>query len=133
VLSLQSQGCVALLTGDIETESDLSLSLVDLLKVAHHGSKTSTSTSFVGSTLPLVAVAQMGVGNSFGHPHTEVVSRLNAAGTRLYRTDLDGLVTVNLRDGWLRVFSSGDKEDHKGQNSHHQGNPLRCRDGLAKH
>jgi competence protein ComEC len=133
VLSLRSQGCVALLTGDIETESGLSLSLVDLLKVAHHGSKTSTSASFVASTLPLVAVAQMGVGNSFGHPHTEVVSRLSDVGTHLYRTDLDGLVTANLRDGWLRVFSRGDKEDHKSDDSDKKGDPLRCRDGLAKY
>ena len=75
----------------------------------------------------------MGVGTNFGHPHREVVSRLRAAGTHLYRTDRDGLVTVNLRDGWLRAFPRRDEEDNKSPDSHQKGDALRCRDGLAKH
>ena len=88
-----------LLTGDIEEDVDpyvlaRGLSHVDLLKVAHHGSRTATTEAFVEATHPSVAVASAGTGNPYGHPTRSTLDRLRAAGARVYRTDQDGTVAV---------------------------------------
>lgn len=89
-----------LLTGDIERPmeyrllGDQRLSHVDVLKVAHHGSKTSTTQEFLDATSPSIAVISAGFENSFGHPHPDTMARLNARHATILRTDLDGLVTV---------------------------------------
>jgi competence protein ComEC len=70
----------------------------DVLKVGHHGSRTSTTERFLDSVSPSVAIISAGYENSFGHPHKDVVTRLNAHHSALLRTDRDGLVTV-LTDG----------------------------------
>jgi competence protein ComEC len=67
----------------------------NILKVPHHGSKTSDP-AFLGDIGADVAVIQAAAGNRFGHPHDETLAAL--AGSRLYRTDQDGRVTV-LTDG----------------------------------
>jgi competence protein ComEC len=93
-----------LLTGDLERPmefrilSDDRLIHSDVLKVGHHGSRTSTTEPFLGSVSPSVAIISAGYENSFGHPHKDVVSRLNAHHSALLRTDRDGLVTV-ITDG----------------------------------
>lgn len=67
----------------------------DVLKVGHHGSKYSSSESFVATVRPLVSV--IGVGkNSYGHPTPRVLETLDLAGTHMYRTDQDGTVKVIL-------------------------------------
>jgi competence protein ComEC len=79
------------LTGDLPEEEKY-LSLVEpaeILKVAHHGSKHSTSSTFLGSVRPEEAVISVGK-NSYGHPDTDVLSRLAEAGVTVYRTDRDG-------------------------------------------
>ncbi len=70
----------------------------DILKVAHHGSATSTSDGFVRAVNPRVAVIQSGK-NNFGHPHPDVVEKLNKAGIMLYRTDKDGAVLLRIKQG----------------------------------
>ncbi len=90
----------AFLAGDIG--ADVEKHLVDsgvglasqVLKVAHHGSRTSTSTEFLGRVRPGVAVISVGDGNGFGHPHPSVVESLHRAGASIFRTDVDGAVTL---------------------------------------
>lgn len=62
----------------------------DILKVGHHGSKTSTSEVFLAAVSPEIAVIQVGRKNRYGHPKQEVIDRLAAFGARVFRTDLDG-------------------------------------------
>ena len=88
-----------LLTGDVEEDVDPSLLTgglprVDLLKVAHHGSRTATTDAFVDSVRPRVAVASAGADNPYGHPARPTLERLAASGARVYRTDVDGSVSV---------------------------------------
>jgi competence protein ComEC len=88
-----------LLTGDVEEGVDPSLlsgglPRVDLLKVAHHGSRTATTDDFLAAVRPRVAVASAGADNPYGHPARPTLERLAASGSRVYRTDVDGSVSV---------------------------------------
>jgi competence protein ComEC len=89
-----------LLTGDISADVERSIAphltpaRVRILKVAHHGSRTSTSGELLDAWRPQIAVISCGRGNSFGHPAPEVIDRLHDVGARTYRTDLDGEVTL---------------------------------------
>lgn len=60
----------------------------DILKVGHHGSSTSSSQNFLDQVKPKIAVIQLGEGNKYGHPHDEVIKRLENIGAIIYRTDL---------------------------------------------
>lgn len=62
----------------------------DLLKVAHHGSSGSSTDVFLYAVSPRIAVISAGEGNTFGHPHWEVLSRLQALNAEIYRTDIHG-------------------------------------------
>jgi competence protein ComEC len=90
-----------LLTGDIgsDIERQIAPRLIPaktrILKVAHHGSRTSTSQALLDAWRPQIALISCGRGNPFGHPAPDVVSRLDAIGARIYRTDLDGEITVD--------------------------------------
>jgi len=94
-----------LLTGDMERPMETLLVgdqmggqnalRADVLKVGHHGSRTSTISPFLDAVAPSVAVISAGYENSFGHPHPDVVKRLAARHTTILRTDQDGLVTVS--------------------------------------
>jgi len=66
----------------------------DVLKVGHHGSKTSTSDYFLKAVSPGVAVIQVGKGNKFGHPHQEVLDVLNQQNVKILRTDLMGDIKI---------------------------------------
>lgn len=68
---------------------------IDVLKVAHHGSKYSGSRSFLELIKPEAAVISCGAGNSYGHPHKEAIERLTDAGTQIYRTDEGGAVIID--------------------------------------
>jgi competence protein ComEC len=98
----------ALLTGDAPVEvEDAAVERsgpVDVLKVGHHGSRTSTSAALLRGARPGAAVISVGRGNLYGHPHAPVVGRIEEAGTVLYRTDRNGTVRVLARrDGSFRV------------------------------
>jgi competence protein ComEC len=97
-----------LLAGDIEEEVDptllaAGLPSVDLLKVAHHGSRTATTEAFVEAVRPRVAVTSAGLGNPYGHPARATLDRLATAGARVFRTDRDGSVTVSFDDAGMSV------------------------------
>ena len=89
-----------LLTGDMEktAESDLVNSganlKADVLQVGHHGSSTSTGYAFLSAVLPEMGVISCGVNNKYGHPHEETLSILRDAGVDVYRTDLQGTITI---------------------------------------
>ena len=95
VSRLELGGMSFLLTGDAEEALERALvgqgqvSDVDVLKVGHHGSKTSTSQGFLAASLPEVAVISVGK-NSYGHPNPEVTSRLETLGSKVLRTDEAG-------------------------------------------
>jgi competence protein ComEC len=64
-----------------------------LIKIGHHGSANATTPELLDSSRPRFAVISVGRGNSFGLPRNEILARLQDAGTRVYRTDIDGCVT----------------------------------------
>ncbi len=95
ILELSYGDFQALLTGDISSLVDNKLSLedVEVLKVAHHGSKYSTSSQFLDKISPELAVISVGK-NSFGHPTSEVLDRLAEKGIRISRTDENGEIKI---------------------------------------
>jgi competence protein ComEC len=95
VLRLRFGGVRLLLTGDIEAAGEARLAgRVEVLKVPHHGSRTSSTPAFLGATGARAALLSAGAGNVYGHPHPEVVARYARAGTRLLRTDREGAVSL---------------------------------------
>ncbi|KMJ60196.1 hypothetical protein AB685_05050 [Bacillus sp. LL01] len=87
-----------LFTGDIEAEGEKEVLLrypnleVDVLKAGHHGSKTSSGQLFVDKLQPSIAIISAGRNNRFGHPHHEVLERLESVGAKVYRTDVQGAI-----------------------------------------
>jgi competence protein ComEC len=67
-----------------------------MLLVPHHGSRTSSSADFLAAVHPSIAVVPVGYRNRFGHPNAEVLERYRDSGTRVWRTDQEGAVTVYL-------------------------------------
>jgi len=109
VLRLQYGQASALLEGDAEAPSEHAMVTAalngnpaaaigpdTLLKVGHHGSRTSTTPEFLALAAPTDAVISVGAQNTFGHPRPEIIQRLYAAHARLYRTDRFGLTTFLL-------------------------------------
>lgn len=98
-----------LITGDLvkDNEEQILRAGVDVsstvLKVAHHGSKTSSSEEFLRAVNPKCAVISVGYGNTFGHPRAEVLERLENLPTKIYRTDRDGLIKFRTNGKTLRV------------------------------
>lgn len=90
-----------LFTGDAEVTSEeemISRSTnlrSTVLKVGHHGSRTSTSPAFLNAISPAVAVIMLGADNKYGHPHPETISKLTSAGVKVYRTDIHGTIVIS--------------------------------------
>jgi competence protein ComEC len=89
-----------LLCGDAERPveyrmlSENELQPADVLKVGHHGSHTSSTQAFLDAVRPVFAIVSVGQDNSYGHPHADVIDRLLDHNAVVYRTDLDGLVSI---------------------------------------
>lgn len=101
-----------LLTGDIEAKGERAILKeginlkCDVLKVAHHGSNSSSTDEFLKATRPKFAAISAGMDNRYGHPHNEVLSALEYYGVNIYRTDLDGDITFYVKDGKISVRTS---------------------------
>ena len=96
----------ALLTGDAPVAVEEAIlddlpSDLEVLKVGHHGSNTSTSPLLLAQTSPEVAVISVGARNRYGHPHSEVLNRIIESGARILRTDLSGDIVIRARRSGL--------------------------------
>lgn len=102
VLKLQTAGHCLLLTGDISDRVERTLVedaaplQCELLKVPHHGSKTSSSAAFLEAVAADQAIISVGAKNKYGHPTQEALDRLRDVGAEIHRTDQEGSVTVAL-------------------------------------
>jgi competence protein ComEC len=100
VLQLADGEIRFLLPGDVQSKQEKELVATgaplaaDFLKVPHHGSKTSSTAEFIAAVAPQVVVISVGEANSFGHPNAGVITRYEARGVHLLRTDHDGAVTA---------------------------------------
>jgi competence protein ComEC len=100
VLRIQYGERSILLTGDIEQAAERALLTsqqqlhADVIKVAHHGSKTSSTEAFVTATKPQLAVISVGRNSRFGHPHKEVVDRWQCSGATVLTTGNSGTITI---------------------------------------
>ena len=93
VLKLTYKEKSFLFTGDAETLSEKEITgdvEADVLKVGHHGSRTSTSQAFLNKVNPSYAVISVGLNNDYKHPHQEVIDRLEKKNIKIYRTDQNG-------------------------------------------
>jgi competence protein ComEC len=114
VLLLRLGRVSLLFPGDIEAagEARLAPRRVDVLKVAHHGSRTSTTAGFLAACAPRLALVSAGRRNVFGHPHPDVLERCRRQGSLVLRTDRDGALEV-ATDGtrlWLSSYRHGSSE-----------------------
>ncbi len=116
VLRAEVRGFRVLLTGDIEAPAEAALLArtdptrlrADLLKVAHHGSRSSTGEALLAAVAPRLALISAGVRNRYGHPHPAVLERLRERGVRMLRTDRDGLIHLRIgRQGSLHLTLPG--------------------------
>ncbi|OGM89646.1 hypothetical protein A3J77_01650 [Candidatus Wolfebacteria bacterium RBG_13_41_7] len=101
VLKLTSRNIKALFTADIgeKTEKDLIRKYgdylkADILKVAHHGSKFSSSENFLAMVSPKISIFEVGK-NSYGHPNAGVIERLKNIGSKIFRTDQNGTIKIS--------------------------------------
>ncbi|MBO8171464.1 MAG: DNA internalization-related competence protein ComEC/Rec2 [Bacillaceae bacterium] len=104
VMLLEAYGRSILFTGDLEKEGEQALISewkqqglnrdIDVLKVAHHGSRTSTSKEWLDWIRPNYAIISVGAFNFYGHPADEVIERLVQSDVRVFRTDRDGAITI---------------------------------------
>jgi len=109
VLEIVYGDVALLLTGDISAEVErqivplLTPARTRVLKVAHHGSRTSTSQTLLDTWRPRIALISAGRGNTFGHPAPEVLRRLEVSGAQIYRTDLHGQITLDTDGREVRI------------------------------
>ena len=106
VIYMEVNGFKFLFMGDagIEKEDILdkyNLSNIDVLKVGHHGSKTSSSKSFINEINPKYSLISVGENNRYGHPKESVLDILKSS--KIYRTDRDGSIEVRLNDKGYRI------------------------------
>ena len=107
VIYTEIEGYKIMFMGDagIEKEKDIldkyNISNIDVLKVGHHGSKTSSSKEFIDEINPKYGVISVGKNNRYGHPNKEVLSNLKD--TKIYRTDIDGSIMFKIKNNKLRI------------------------------
>lgn len=117
VLLASLGGFRALLTGDLEAAGEATIlrrgrsepERIDLLKVAHHGSRTSSSGVWLDRWKPTLAVISAGVANRYGHPSDRVLARLQERRVRVLRTDRQGLIRILLPPSGLTLIRLPDQ------------------------
>ena len=103
-----------LFTGDIEEEAEkkilelynknLSILKATIIKVAHHGSKSSSTLEFLNRVLSKIALIGVGENNLYGHPSNDVIQRLQDIGAKIYRTDENGEIVIKVnKKGKIKI------------------------------
>ena len=116
------QDVTFLFTGDAEREAELEIVEreheleSDVLKIGHHGSRTSTSDMFLEKVSPKIAVYSAAKNNSYGHPHSETIDRLNDFSVVVYGTDISGSVVLST-DGESFFIDQKQYDSRKASNS----------------
>lgn len=114
VMRLVAKDVSILFTGDIEEIAEKQILQkvsseqlkADILKVAHHGSKSSSSEAFLKAVNPKIAMIGVGAKNTFGHPSQEVLDRLEALDCKIYRTDQMGEITIKVSNkGKIKIHT----------------------------
>lgn len=96
-------------TGDASQEEETDLInkntnvYADVLKIAHHGSKNSTSENFLSKVKPKFAVISVGKNNMYGHPAKELIDRLINRNIKFFRTDKNGCISVFSDGNYLKI------------------------------
>ncbi|MGE5618973.1 MAG: ComEC/Rec2 family competence protein [Sphingomonadaceae bacterium] len=109
VLRITYGSVSALLTGDLERDGERRILShatdirSQILKVSHHGSQGATSADFLAAVDPEVAIISVGAGNQYGHPHRQMLQRLELRKVDIYRTDLQGTIQVTIDGRGYRV------------------------------
>ena len=89
----------------IEKEKDIlnryNISDIDVLKVGHHGSKTSSSIEFINEMNPKYSIISVGKNNRYGHPNKEVLDKLE--NSKIYRTDQEGSIMFKIKNNKLKI------------------------------
>ena len=102
-----------LFTGDIEEIAEKTilkkykgskLLKSTILKVAHHGSKTSSSKEFISAVQPQIALIGVGSNNKFGHPSNVTIENLKNINCKIYRTDKDGEISIKVDNNKIVIF-----------------------------
>ena len=120
-----------LLTGDAEAVSEMEMVKAgldlkaDVIKIGHHGSKTSTVANFLDKVKPTYAVISVGKDNTYGHPNQSVMERLKGAGIKVYRTDENGTIVATSNGKEIRFdknpgsynYASADSGSNTGNSS----------------
>ena len=112
VYMIRYEGIKVMVTGDLLEEDELQMVeyyegtdtlKCDVLKVAHHGSKSSSSEAFLDAASPSIAVIQVGRNNFYDHPHEQTLKRLKERGIEVFRTDINGATGIDIRHGSIHV------------------------------
>ena len=114
VIYLEYGAFSALFTGDLEGSGEEAVrqqlkslmteeSGITVLKVAHHGSRNSTKEAFLETASPKLAIISAGKNNRYGHPHEELLDRLERTRCHIYQTKVGGAVTIRVTQGGRRV------------------------------
>lgn len=112
VYMITYKGIRIMVTGDLLEEDELEMVRhyrgtdilkCDILKVAHHGSKSSSSEAFLDAASPSIAVIQVGKNNLYGHPHDQTLDRLAERGIKVFRTDINGAAGIDIRHKGIKV------------------------------
>ena len=107
VIYTELNGYKFMFMGDagVEKEKDIlekyNLSNIDVLKVGHHGSKTSSSKEYIDEIKPKYAIISVGKNNRYGHPNKEVLNNLD--NSKIYRTDQDGSIMFKIKNNKLKI------------------------------
>lgn len=113
VASIKNDKYSLLFTGDIDSTRERALKTLeqhDVLKVAHHGSKHSSSLKFLEQVQPKISVISVGAGNNYGHPHSETLGRLESVGSTVLRTDELGAIKIVFDENGMDCFGYVDNE-----------------------
>ena len=121
VLALQYQGFDMLLTGDVEGAGEEMLTETlkaeyadtswEVLKAAHHGSKSSTGENFLKAAGPLYGLISAGRDNRYGHPHPETLERFYKSGTKILSTQNLGAVTIQVVEIEMKIQYTIERTD----------------------